>query len=453
MDTSVIERAIDSATDTRRIVARAGALAETGRVFGELFGGEKAVVVADETTYAVAGAAVERSLRAAGHDVDPAIVLPASPPPHADYERVVPIRDALRTRGATAVAVGSGTINDLAKLASHEAGGRYMVVATAASMDGYAAFGAAITRNAFKQTMACPAPRAVVADLDVLVRAPAELTASGFGDLVGKITAGADWMLADAVGVDPIRPEIWSMVQPAVREVVAEPGRMAAGEPAAVERLFTCLVLSGLAMQAARSSRPASGSEHQFSHLWEMGGLHGQPEASHGFKVGIGTVAVAALYERILARDLDRLPLDPGTHWPSLAEVESEVRGTHADPALAAQAVAQSRAKYVNVAQLRARLRTVSERWPALRDRLRAQLLPAAELRRILDAAGCPSGPRDIGIDARRLRDSYVAARHIRSRYTVLDFAKETGALGPSLDELFAPDGFWGRALAMGVAR
>lgn len=448
MDRDVIDRALASASDTRRIVARPGAIADVASVFGEVFGPQPAIVVADETTYTVAGAAVERSLRSSRQEVRPPIVLPASPPPHADYDGVLAIRDALRGCGATPIAVGSGTINDLTKLASHEAGRRYMVVATAASMDGYTAFGAAITRNGFKQTIACPAPRAVVADLDVLVRAPAELTASGFGDLIGKVTAGADWILADAVGVDRIRSEIWSMVQPAVREVVAEPERVASGDAAAVDRLFTCLVMSGLAMQAARSSRPASGSEHQFSHLWEMGGLHGQTEASHGFKVAIGTVAVAALYERILARDVDRLALEVGSRWPSLAEMEAEIRSAHADPALADQAVAQSRAKYVSAGQLEVRLRAIRARWPRLREQLRAQLLPAGEIRRILARADCPSDPLGIGIDPARLRASYGAARQIRSRYTVLDFAAETGTLGPILDELFAPDGFWGTIAA-----
>lgn len=444
MDRAVVDRALASASDTRRVAVRSGALADAGPVFAELFPDQAAMIVADEMTYAVAGTAVESSLRRAGHDVTSAIVLPAVPPPHAEYEQVGPIARALRQNRATAIAVGSGTINDLAKLASHETGRSYMVVATAASMDGYAAFGAAITRDGFKQTMSCPAPRGVVADVDVLVRAPYNLTASGFGDLIGKITAGADWLLADAVGAEPLDRGIWSMVQAAVREVVAEPARLAAREPAAIERLFMCLVMSGLAMQAARSSRPASGSEHQFSHLWEMSGLPPGVDASHGFKVGIGTVAVAALYERILVRDLDRAPREVSSRWPSLAQMEAEIRGTHADPAFADQAVAQSRAKYVSAAQLETRLCALRERWPALREQLRAQLLPASELRRTLAAAGCPADPREIGIDMARLRASYVAARQIRSRYTVLDFAVETGTLESSLDELFAATGFWG---------
>lgn len=445
MDRALIDRVLAAASDTRIIVVRSGALASVGDVFGTAFAGREAVIVADETTYDVAGRAVERSLAGSGHVVRPAIVLPSAPPLHADQEHVDRIADALRGNDAIPVAVGAGTINDLTKLASHEAGRRYMVVATAASMDGYAAFGAAITRDGFKHTIACPAPLVVLADVDILARAPLELTASGFGDLIGKITAGADWLLADAVGVEQIDRAIWSMVQVSVREAAGEPARSAERDPGAIERLFLCLTMTGLAMQAARSSRPASGSEHQFSHLWEMNGLTRDRDASHGFKVGIGTVAVGALYERVLERDLDRLPLDAITRrWPTLDEMEAEVRRTHPDPTLVGQAVVESRAKYITAEQLGARLATLRERWPVLKTELRAQLLPARELRRLLAAAGCPSDPRDIGVDLPHLRASYPAARQIRRRYTILDLAVETDTLLPSLQELFAPSGFWG---------
>ena len=79
-----------------------------------------------------------------------------------------------------------------------------MAVATAASMDGYTAFGASIMRDGVKQTFSCPAPRAVIADMDVLRRAPAEMNAAGYGDLVAKVTAGADWIVADALEIEPI---------------------------------------------------------------------------------------------------------------------------------------------------------------------------------------------------------------------------------------------------------
>ena len=207
--------------------------------------------------------------------------------------------------------------------------------------------------------------------------------------------------------------------------------------------------MSGLAMQAHQSSRPASGAEHQFSHLWEMEG-HGVDitprRLSHGFKVGIGTVAIAALYERLLARDLTGLDIDAAvTAWPTREGLEARVRELHPDPRLVEETVVQALAKWLPPERLRVRLELLVAVWPELSVRLREQLLPAAELQGMLRAVGAPAHPQDIGLGWGRFRETYVRAQMIRKRYTVLDLALETNLLGELVEELFAPDGFWGR--------
>src|SRR6185312_17040951 len=106
--------------------------------------------------------------------------------------------------GAVPVAVGSGVLNDLVKCAAGIAGVTYLCVPTAASMDGYAASGAAMIDGGFKRTIDCPPPVAIIADTDVIAAAPASMAAWGYGDLAGKITAGADWMVADALGEEAL---------------------------------------------------------------------------------------------------------------------------------------------------------------------------------------------------------------------------------------------------------
>src|ERR687890_1620833 len=162
------------------------------------------------------------------------------------------------------------------------------------------------------QTMPCPPPGGGVAARGVRAGPPPAMTASGYGDLLGKVTAGADWLVADALGVEPIDATVWSLVQGPLRAAVGRPAELAAGDPTALGGLVEGLVMSGLAMQAHASSRPASGAEHQFSHLWEMEGLGADQRSplSHGFKVGIGSIAVAALYERLLQRDLADVDVD-----------------------------------------------------------------------------------------------------------------------------------------------
>jgi glycerol-1-phosphate dehydrogenase [NAD(P)+] len=445
MDYERINAALRGASDTRRVVIGAGALAALDETFVQCFDTQAAVVVADENTFAAAGHSVDRRLRAAGRTISAPIIFPGTPALYADFANVLALEDKLQAVDAIPVVVGSGTLNDLTKLASHRAGRQYMCVGTAASMDGYTAFGAAITRDGFKQTMACPAPRAVMADLDILAHAPPQMNASGYGDLLGKITAGADWLIADALGIEAIDQRAWSLVQDSLRAWTAQPQLLHIGDRQTIESLFEGLTLVGLAMQLHQSSRPASGIEHRFSHLWEMQALgHGEAPIAHGFKVGIGTIAGAALYERLLARDLTNLDIDALCRaWPSRSELEHTVRQSHTIPMLAENAVEESLAKYIDAKQLRQRLTIIHQRWPMIRERLAAQLMTAEQLRGLLKAAGCPTDPLDIGLDTSRLKASYPLARTIRSRYTVLDLATETGILSACVDELFAPGGFW----------
>jgi glycerol-1-phosphate dehydrogenase [NAD(P)+] len=422
-----------------------GVIAGIAELFAQEFAGRTAVVVADETTHDVAGSEVQRRLRAAGVGTKEPFVFPGKPALHADFRRVLELEEALCAHDAIPLAVGSGTINDLTKLAAHRCRRPYAVVATAASMDGYTAFGAAITRDGYKQTMACAAPRAVVADVDILAEAPPAMTASGYADLLGKVTAGADWLVADALEREPIHPHAWSLVQDSLREWTAQPHLLPRGDRTAVEHLTEGLIFAGLAMQAAKSSRAASGSEHQFSHLWEMQGLaHDGREISHGFKVGIGSIASAALYEALLQRDPARLDVEALCRaWPSREEVEREVRRSHPIPVMAENAAAQSLAKHPSAEELGQRLRLLQGRWGTLRERLERQLLAAERLRELLRAAGSPTDPSEIGLDRDRLRRSYALARQIRSRYTVFDLAAEAGCFDACVEELFAPGGFW----------
>jgi glycerol-1-phosphate dehydrogenase [NAD(P)+] len=447
MNSERISSALRDASDTEQVVIGAGALASVADVFGGCFGDRPAVVVADENTDAVAGGRVRSELASAGRATVEPFVFPGQPTLYAEYGNVEKLRDSLRGHDAVPVAVGSGTLNDLVKRAAHEAGRGYLAVATAPSMDGYSAFGASITRQGYKQTMTCPAPRAVVADLDVLADAPERMRASGYGDLLGKVTAGADWLLADALEVERVDPRIWSLVQDDLRQAIGRPAELRAGDAEVVERLIEGLVMSGLAMQAHQSSRPASGAEHQFSHLWEMEGLglHLEPPLSHGFKVGVGSVAIAALYERILARDLSRLDVPSIVRdWPDAEQLERAVRAEHTTPGLDQAAVAESLAKHPDQETLERRLGLLGERWPELRGGLETQLLPAGTLREMLRDAGCPTEPSEIGLEPGALRATYTRSRMIRRRYTVLDLAAETAILDECVDELFSPGGFWG---------
>jgi len=447
MNDDLIARGVAAASDTSVVQVGRGVVADTGTILRDsLFAdGRDALVVADDRTWQAAGRAVQESLRAAGIRVHDPLVFPGHPVLYAALETCDVVQARLAETGALGVAVGSGTINDLVKLASGRLEQPYAVVGTAASMDGYSGFGAPMSSQGVKVTMPCPAPAVVIIDLDVTAAAPPSMVASGYGDLSAKIPAGADWILSDTIGLDPIDPLAWQLVQSGVSEALSRPEALAAGDPDAYAGLVSGLVLSGLAMQVYRGTRPASGAEHYFSHLWELDhlGADWDPPLSHGHKVAIGTLAMSAFYERFLARDLAALDIEAAvSHWASWDVVEADIRSRFTG-ALADHAVGETAVKYVDPAGLRARLTRFVDAWGELRPRLEAQLVPARTLQTMLRSAGAPATPEEIGLSAEDVRTTFPRAMYYRSRYTVLDLAREAGWFDDLVAEVFAPGGLW----------
>jgi len=445
-----VQAALAKVSDTRTLRIASGALRDVAGVLERDFAGHSAVLVADERTYAAAGAEVASQLRGAGLLAAEPLVFPGTPAPYPDHHHLERVQSALAAHEAVPLVVGAGSLNDLTKLASHRLGRPYLCVATAASMDGYTSFGAIVTEDGFKRTYPCPAPRAVIADLDVLAAAPSELNAAGYGDLLGKVTAGADWLLADALGIEPIDAEAWAMVQQPLRGWLADPAAIRSGDADALERLFEGLTMVGIAMQWSASSRPASGAEHRFSHLWEMQALAERSQAhSHGAKVGIGSIVTAALYEHLLTRDLGQLDVEAAVRaYPTAASMEASTRALHAHPVVADNAVQETLAKHLSPAALRERLERLRDVWPSLRSALQGQLVSASTLQGWLADVGAPSLPHQVGVDSARLRASHDAARTIRSRYTVLDLLFEAKLQDEIVAELFAPGGAYSSMLA-----
>ena len=445
----MIEEALAQACDTKACVIGPGAAEETAKMFGELFPGvRRAIVVDDPRTRAVAGERAAGLLAAAGIEVSEHVLNPDGSDFHATYEKVEEVRDAIAAAGgAVPVAVGSGVINDLTKRGCGELGLRYMVVGTAASMDGYTAYGAAITKDGMKQTLECRAPLGCIVDSAVAAAAPREMTASGYADLIAKIPAGADWILADAVGSEAIHPLAWKLVQGPLRDTLSDPAGCASGDERQVRKLCEGLVMSGFAMQAMGSSRPASGTEHQVAHYWDMEDLSfGGKPVSHGFKVGIGTLASTATLEFLLERDLSKLDVDAAAAawWPSFDAVKATFPEVFPGrPAHVRRAELEYGKKFPSRDALRAELAAVRDRWEELSARIRAQIMPFAEVKDKLAKAGAPSEPEEIGVSRARFRETFAGVPYMRARYFGADLVQRLGLMPALLDRLFGPGGVW----------
>ena len=444
----MMQDALESATDTKECVVGPGAADGAAAMFGRLFpSAKKAIVVEDPRTRGVAGEKVVSALRATGLEAAEYVVNPDGSDFHATYAKVEEVREAIRAGGATAVAVGSGTLNDLTKRASDELGQRYMVVGTAASMDGYTAYGAAITKDGMKQTLSCRAPLGCIVDSAVAAAAPRDMTASGYADLMAKIPAGADWMLADAIGSEAVHPLAWRLVQEPLRDSLSNPSGCAEGDEREVRKLCEGLVMSGFAMQAMGSSRPASGTEHQVSHYWDMEDLSfgGRP-VSHGFKVGIGTLFSTKVLEFLLRQDVSHLDVERAVAaWPaSFDALKATFPSVYGDrPAHVRRAEGEMAKKYSAPEKLREELSTFKRLWPGLSARIKCQLMPFDEVREKLRLAGAPFEPEAIGVTRARFRETCRGVPYMRNRYFGLDLVARIGLMDALLDELFGAGGTW----------
>jgi len=441
---SRIEKALKAASDTRALYIGSGILSKTSNLFKEQFPGKKAVIIADKTTFEIAGKNVFSVLESAGIEQEEPYIF-TDPDLYAEYSYIDQLVASLKEHDAIPVAVGSGTINDLTKLSSHLTGRRYMCVATAASMDGYTAFGASITASGAKQTFNCPAPQACLADIDIIKNAPEKMTASGYADLFAKVTAGADWILADWMGVEPIDDTAWSIVQDGLHDALSDPIAIHSGDPEAINALIEGLMLGGFAMQWAKTSRPASGAEHQFSHLWNMEHhLNNGEHISHGFQVSIGMLAITAFYEQVLKTPMSELDVeDCCKNWPSSDESDTQALKMFEGTDFPNIGLQETKAKYISRDELKVQLTQFKEYWQEIQARLLEQIIPYVEVKERLKQVGAPTEPEEIGISRARLRETFVRSQFIRRRFTVLDLAVRTGYMNKWLDGLFGKGGIW----------
>ena len=440
MKSEMIEKALARATDTRACEIGDGVLARTPSMFREQFPeADRAFVVCDPRTRAAAGARVEALLGEAGIEVAEHVLEPDGRMFHADYRYAAEVREAIKAAGVekdgrkiVPVAVGSGVVNDLTKLASGELGIPYMVCATAASVDGYSSFGAAIrSPEGAKQTYACPAPRAILADLDVMRTAPKWMAASGFADLMAKVPAGADWILAYELGATVWHDSSWHTVQDGLKAAIGDPEGVAAMKTEPLTRFVEGLMLGGFAMQDMQSSRPASGAEHLFSHLLEMRDHTFKGDiVPHGIQVGVFTLFMCRVYEKILAFDYSQLDVEAClANWQPLEEQERLGAAAFAGTKFPELGVKAVRAKFADRETWRHRLEAFKARWPQIRARLEGQLVPSAEIERRLRVVGAPATPEEIGSSVAASLADVRKTIFMRDRYMALDFLALTGQL------------------------
>ncbi len=351
----------------QEISIRKGAIEDLPKVAAP-FKYEKILIVFDNNTYEVAGKKAVQLLKDAGFekvkellfDVGDDILLPDE----KTLGRIVQEQDL---DCKLMIAVGSGVLNDSVKFVTSRTGLPYIIVATAPSMDGYLADGAPIISHGYKSSPVAHLTYGLVGDTDILQTAPQDLIESGFGDMVGKITAIADWDLSVKENGDYRCDTCVELTNRAMKITFDKAEGLKTRDGEALGALLEGLSLTGVSMGLINISRPASGAEHMLSHYWEMDYIaRGLNPNHHGIQVGVATPVIARFFELME----DELP-----------------EGTK-------------------------------------------ELCPSPqEIRDLLAKGGAPVSPKDIGIDRELFRQSLLNGYKVRPRYSIMQFAHDKGRL------------------------
>jgi glycerol-1-phosphate dehydrogenase [NAD(P)+] len=185
----------------------------------------------------------------------------------------------LRADAYEAVAgIGGGKTLDVTKFAAHMAGIPMVAVATNLAHDGIASPISSLEHESGKGSYGVVPPVAVIVDLDRVRSGPPRSVRAGIGDVVNNLSAIADWELAAADRGEPVDGLAVTLARTAAQAVLHQPGTVSDDEFLTV--LAESLVLSGIAMTVAGSSRPCSGGDHEILHaidqLFPGAGNHGE---------------------------------------------------------------------------------------------------------------------------------------------------------------------------------
>lgn len=254
------------------------------------------LLVADENTFAAAGSKVENTL---AYKAMKKVIFSGATLLIPNEVAIQKVNEKIEGTDLI-VGVGSGVIQDLCKYVSHFAQIPYIIVATAPSMDGYASDGAAMILGGMKETVKAGLPKAIVADVDVLKNAPFEMIQAGYGDIVGKYSALCDWKLSTAVTGEYFCSYIYDTTLQMVEKTLGTVQGLLERDDESIKILTEALMIVGIMMSFAGTSRPASGSEHHLSHFFEIVGIvNSEDYFPHGVDVAYSTVITAEIREKI----------------------------------------------------------------------------------------------------------------------------------------------------------
>lgn len=410
---------------TSRVIVKAGALQELPGLLAQ-YGAKKVFLIADKNTYAAAGKTAREIIEGSVQVLSCVFNEAALEPDERSVGRAIMYYES---DCDVVIGVGSGVINDISKIVANVAGKPYIIVGTAPSMDGYASATSSMTRDGLKISLNSKCADVIVGDLDVLCNAPAKMMASGLGDMLAKYVSICEWRIANLITGEYYCADIAQLVREALKKCADNAEGLLKRDKEAVKAVFEGLVIGGVAMAYAGVSRPASGVEHYFSHVWDMRGVEfGTQVELHGIQCAMATYQAIKLYEIVKTQTPDYEKAASYVNAFDQKAWEQTLRAFLGKGAEAMIALEKKEGKYRKDTHP-ARFAVIKENWDAILQIIEQELPSSEEIAKLLDIIGIPTDLRAIGVDAECARTTFKATKDIRDKYVLSRLAWDLGIL------------------------
>ena len=325
------------------------------------------------------------------------------------------------------IGVGSGVVNDTGKILAATTGKPYVIVATAPSMDGYASASSSMTRDGLKISLPSVCANVIIGDTDILCKAPVKMLSSGLGDMLAKYVSILEWRISNLITGEYYCEEIAELVRLALKKCTDNTRGLINREKDAVSAVFEGLVFCGVAMAYAGVSRPASGIEHYFSHIWDMRGVEFSHKVElHGIQCAVGTYLTSKYYEKLKNIRPDREKALKFVEKFDIEKWHSELKEFLGKGADAMISLEEKEQKY-NKEKHRERLGIILENYDNIIGLINDELPTPDEIEKLLDNIKAPKTPKEIGIDEKLLSTTFRATKDIRDKYILSRLAWDLG--------------------------
>ena len=397
-------------------------------------GGTRAFVIDDPNTHRAAGELVIKTLSDA--NIPYTLFTFGEGHPEPDEKSVGSVMLHYDSRTDVIIGVGSGVVNDIGKIIADIAHAPYIIVGTAPSMDGYASGTSSVIRNGLKVSVNSHCPDIVIGDLDVLSKAPLHMIQSGLGDMIAKYISIVEWKISKIINGEYFCKETADLIMAALDKCVKNAAGIARREKEAVRAVMEGMVLSGVAANYAEVSRPVSGMEHYFSHVWDMRMVEfGTPADLHGIQCGIGTIDCVKVYEMIKTLKPNRekaLAHAANFDYSAWSDELRRALGKGAEQMIKNE---QKEKKYDKDLHA-ARLDIIIAHWDEILAVIN-ELPSLSELTALFDKSGEPKTVEEIGLTRADEHMAFPITKDIRDKYIGSRLLWDIGELDRVNDTLF----------------